>query len=317
MKYLPHFFCLFCVLLAPANAVWAETKFLIDRIVAVIDGEPVTQSELNRYAVFQGVVPEHVVSLRPAERLQILNKLIAERLFRKEALALGIEVETGDVDAYLEQIQIQNQVDESTFEQMLKSRGVDLKKYREQIESEILRAKLVSALVRPRVNVLETDVKKYFEEHREEFPASGSLHLHQILVRASGEGAEVREEARKLIEQTRVELENGASWELAGGENYRDVGFVVPGELRPELRELLGDLKVDQTSPIVETKEGFYLVKISSSIEEGGGEELFKQIRDQLYEEKLHREMSVFLTEELPKKYHVEIKPLVSNSEQS
>ena len=307
MKHALRLFYLLYFLLVSTVAVLAETPLLIDRIVAVIDGEPITRSELNRYAVFQGVAAEHIASLSPAEQRQILNKLIAERLFKKEARASGIEVEQSDIDSYLEQIQIQNRVDESTFEQMLKSRGVDLKKYREQIESEILRAKLVSALVRPRVNVLDGDVEKYFSENREEFPASGSLHLHQIFVRVADGSEKIRKEARKLIEQIRVELTNGSTWELAGGENYRDVGFVAPEELRSELREILEELQVDEPSSIVETKEGFYLVKVSSAIGEEGAAELFKQIRDRLYEEKLQREMHVFLTEELPKKYHVEI----------
>src|SRR5258705_12083761 len=79
---------------------------ILNRIVATIDGEPVTQVELERYA--------EVAKKRPggdqaaADQKALLDELILDRIIAKQLEAPGLKASDQQIDSYIEPISGRN-----------------------------------------------------------------------------------------------------------------------------------------------------------------------------------------------------------------
>src|SRR5262249_12310793 len=117
----------------PAAVARAE---VVNRVVATVDGEPITAYEAQRYAKEHGAdgVPER----------QPLEALITDRLLEKEIKAQGIAAKDDEIDRYIEEIQTRNGMDADRFAKALGAQGMTLEAYRQKVKVEIERAQLVN-----------------------------------------------------------------------------------------------------------------------------------------------------------------------------
>src|SRR5262249_4248579 len=106
-----------------------------NRIVATIDGDPITAYQLRKYAKEHG--GEH------APEAQVLEALVTEKLLEKESAAQGIAAKDDEIDRYIAQIEERNGMDEAHFRQALTSQGLTLEAYRARVKAEIEKAQLV------------------------------------------------------------------------------------------------------------------------------------------------------------------------------
>jgi len=97
-----------------AGAGWAE---IVDRIVATIDGEPITAFELRRYAEERG-----------AERVQertLLDALVTDKLLEKEIATLGIAARDEEIGRYIDEIKARNGMDDERFRDTLYNEALE------------------------------------------------------------------------------------------------------------------------------------------------------------------------------------------------
>src|SRR2546426_4483252 len=90
-------------LVFPALLAAAARAEITNRIVATIDGEPVTAHEVRRYAKerFDPGVPD----------ARVLETLITDKLLEKEIKAAGISARDDEIDHYIEEIEQRNGMD--------------------------------------------------------------------------------------------------------------------------------------------------------------------------------------------------------------
>ncbi|MFI5367203.1 MAG: SurA N-terminal domain-containing protein, partial [Candidatus Binatia bacterium] len=134
-----------CMLLL-AVSVHAET---INRIVATIDGEPITAYELKQFA-------ERTIrgrQVNSSDQAMLLDALITEKLVSKEVSDKGVVVRDDDIDRYIDSIKERNKIDDEQLKQALAQQGLTLESYRLQIREDIQRQQLVSREIRGKVNV--------------------------------------------------------------------------------------------------------------------------------------------------------------------
>src|SRR5437016_11373700 len=132
-------------LVLPVLLAGAARAEITNRIVATIDGEPITAHELRRYA------KEHAAQGTPDA--QVLDALITDRLLEKEIKAQGITARADEIDRYVEEIQQRNGMDRERFGAALAAQGLSLESYRARVKSELEKAALVNREIRQHVNV--------------------------------------------------------------------------------------------------------------------------------------------------------------------
>ena len=126
--------------LATMLGVVAARAEVANRIVATVDGEPITAHELKQYAKDRDT--------GGAEGRQILDALITDKLLEREIKALGILARDDEIDRYIHEVQARTGMDDARFKQALAGQGMTWEQYRSKVKMEIEKAQLVNREIR-------------------------------------------------------------------------------------------------------------------------------------------------------------------------
>jgi peptidyl-prolyl cis-trans isomerase SurA len=283
---------------------------VVDRIVATIDGEPVTAHELRRYAKDRntGTVPES----------QVLDALITDKLLEKEIKAQGIAARDDEIDRYLDEIQSRNGMDRGRFAKALDAQGITLETYRARVKAEIEKVQLVNREIRQRVNVSPEEIQRYYDAHLADYGVDERIRVQDILfaVGAGVDDAGVEHERLKAVEVRELALKGADFGELAkqfsegpGADNDGELGTFAHGEMDGTLDEVAFALKPGEVSTPVRTSAGFHLLRVRERIASGHRplKEVQDQIREALYNEALEQRFQDWLSRDLRERHHVEV----------
>ena len=300
---------LICSLLL-ATAAAAE---LVNKILATVDGEPVTVYQLKRFT--QDSIRGRQLSAS-VDQSALLDALITDKLIQKEVSEKGVIVRDEDIDRYIEAIKQRNNLDDEKLKTALAGQGLTLESYRAQIREEIERDQLVGREIRGKVSVTPEEVQRYYEAHLSEYSTPEKVQVAHIVLRLDQDAppdkvAATTAKAQELYER----IKKGADFaalakqysEDPSGENGGDLGWFKPGELLDSLEKAAVRLKVGEVSEPVRTKVGLHLLKVEAR--EGAAhqnlDELSDQIKQQLYNAALEERFQKWLTEDLRKRHHV------------
>ncbi len=300
----------FCLLtLSSAHRAGAA---IVNRIVATIDGEPLTLYEFTQFA-------DRASRGRPGvDEKTLLDAMITDKLLQKEINEKGIIVRDEDVDQYIASIKERNKLTDEQLQQALTQQGLTLDAYRKQVREEIQKAQLINREIRGKVNVPPEEVERYYQAHLSEYETAERMHLSHIVIRlpAGADGAEVAA-AQARADDLYQQLKKGADFaevakqhsEDPAAKDGGDLGWLQRGEMLEPIEKGAGELKPGQFSKPVRSDIGIHILKLEAR--EGAShkslEELGPGIKEQLYNAALEARYEKWLSEELRKRHAVEI----------
>jgi len=200
--------------IVPAGQV-AATSELIERVIAVVDDQPILQSELEAQMVFalqsMNIPPSDSTRVRQL-RHDLLEQQIEQRVIYLEAQQEGLPVDEGDVDQLVDDAIARNRQEagtEEAFQAQLRREGLteeDLRaRYREQARMEITVSRFIQREVRSQEDVTAAEVRAYYEEHRADLPQRESgIHLQRIVFQVKPDAGlyeRAREQAADVAQQ--------------------------------------------------------------------------------------------------------------------
>ncbi|HYU35450.1 MAG TPA: SurA N-terminal domain-containing protein [Thermoanaerobaculia bacterium] len=145
----------------PVGPSAAQEPQLRDRVLAVVDEDPILQSDLDR------VVALGLAQSKPGEdptvfRRRVLDQLIEERLRFHEMDRFGFEqVPVEDVDAHVAEIRARFK-DDAALQKALKEQGMTLKDLRQLVARQLMVLAYVDEQLGPRVFVSLDDINNYY-----------------------------------------------------------------------------------------------------------------------------------------------------------
>jgi len=234
-----------------------------DRIVAIINSDLIMQSEMK-----QAITPEQERLHNEysgdalARRLKIieyraLTSMIERKLQLQEAKAKGIDVSDQEVRQAVRQMNQQGETIDETNPAAMKS-----------VREQLILLRVVEREVRSGVMVSDSDLKRYFQEHRDRFALPEEYTLSQILIRprSPDDTADAQEKVREVM----TRLKHGDSFEdmalrFSDGPNALQggrLGFVRQGELLPGIERAIASLVPGGISDPIETSEGFHIMRL-------------------------------------------------------
>jgi len=293
--------------IACAPAVRAETA---NRIVATVDGEPITALEVERYA------RDRNAEQQPAGT--VLQALITDKLLEREIKTLGITARDDDIDRYIREIRERNGMDEAAFERALTAQGLSLEVYRARVKAEIERAQLVNREIRQRVNVTPEEVRRYYDSHLDDYVVAERVKVRDILfVIDRGDGDQALAHTQAKAAEVREMARNGRDFgELArqfsegpGADKGGELGSFGRGEMDHAIDEVVFTLKPGEVSEIVRTDSGFHILRVDERVAAGHRpfDEVKDEIRQTLYNQALEDRFQNWLSRDLREKHHVEV----------
>jgi peptidyl-prolyl cis-trans isomerase SurA len=241
----------------------AEAAHLADRIVAVVNSEVIMLSEIKAETTAEGNRlqeryggPELQRRLQQAEYMT-LTRMIERKLQMQLAKSKGMDVTDEELAQAARELQRQG-------EKVDIANPDDKRSLREQLTM----MKVIDREVRSTVMVSETEMKRYYEQHRSRFSLPEEYRLSQILIRPRSGEQPAQTQAK--AEAVHAELKQGADFaDLAlrhsdGAEATRggSLGIIRQGELLPPIERAVAALQPGEIGEPVATTEGIHILRL-------------------------------------------------------
>ena len=157
-----------------------------DFIVAVVNSEPVTNSEVQamRSRLLRELTARGA-SIPPAQQLtrQALDMLINEKAQLQQAQEQGIKVDDDQVDQAEANVAAGNQLSREAFHQRLAQEGIPLAVFRQQLKNQLTLSRLREREVDSRIRISDQEIDKFLQEQAPDMRAAPpELNIAMILI---------------------------------------------------------------------------------------------------------------------------------------
>ena len=266
---------------------------VVERILAVVNDEVITKSEVDQMAKAMQGQPGVKLPSNPKDlQKELLEALIMQKLAKAEAKRRGITVSDKEVDQAFAEFKKRNNIDsDDVLAKALAKEGMTIKGLKQQISDQMTQERLVGIVAAGKAVVTDKEVHDFYDK---EYPKTGGGQVHlKVLNMPFPPGATdaQKQEIKTKAELILQEYHKGVSWDQLRDKynvTLQDMGFIAETDLDPELAQFLGKIKTGETAP-VQTLSGFQLVQVvdRKDAKTRSFEEAAPQIREML----LRREM--------------------------
>ncbi len=294
---------------------------LVDRIIAVVNDDVITLSDLNEEGngIFQAIISKVPAQQQAAElnkaRKEILGHLVDQLLLKQQADKIGIQIDKADIDQAVESILVNNNITIEKFRHDLQTMGTSEKAYRKKLKNQILKSRLLSFEIKSKIVVTDEEIKKYYEKSYkpEQANATGYHILQMGFLWGNKFRTKTREDAYKNAQYARQKLLAGANFaelakalsDLPSAEDGGDIGQFKMSEMAEYMAKAIKKMHVGAVSEILQTPVGYQILKLKAA----PGQEMPKladvkdEIKDILYKQEGEKNYLDWLTKLRQKAY--------------
>lgn len=293
---------------------------IIDKVLAVVNNEVITQSELDRilfpiYTQYSEIYSEEELPEKMDEaRQEMILQMIEDKLIIQEAQKEGITVAGKEVDERIAEIKSKFP-NEEEFEAALEGQGLNLNILEKRYEEQALMKKIFDKEVKSQIVIVPTEVQEYYKGHISEFeePETVVLRVITLKVNQPEEKQKVFEKAQnikkaigeeKSFEEMAQKFSEDA-YAIEGGL----MGYVKKGQLMQEIDEKIFALKPGEVSDVIESDLSFRIFKVDEKIlpHTSSFEQVREKIQNSIYQEKVKEKFDEWL-DKLKKDAYISIK---------
>jgi peptidyl-prolyl cis-trans isomerase SurA len=261
-----------------AGVLWplpaaAQRASLVDRIVAVVNKEVITLSELNEaLAQAERTLRRRGTQAPPREVLerQLLERLILEKAQLQIARDGGMRVDDAQLDRAVQRVAEQNNMTLAQFRNALERDGLAFSAFREDMRDQIMLNRVREREVDDKIQVSDTEIDLFLEEMGAQSAERTEYSIAHILVRVPDQATPERiEAARARAEKARAEALSGDFSRVAA--SYSDAGDALQGGLLgwrsadrlPELfAGAVAKMNPGDVSAPLRSSAGFHVLKL-------------------------------------------------------
>jgi len=279
---------------------------LHDRIVAVVNSEVITLSELEEeVGDVKAQTRQRYSGAELAQRLrQIdymgLNRMIERKLQVQIAKRRGIKVTEEEVkDAIVRLRRLGETPDENDPKEMA------------MIRDQLTALRLINQQVRSSLLVSDEEILRFYRQHRDRFMLPPEVRISQILI-ALGPGSEllaVREKAQEVYEL----LKKGERFEeLAvkysdGPEGRRggNLGYIRQGDMLPQIQKAIEQAPLGSVTEPIASPIGMHIIRVDDrkASEFRPFEEVKEDVRNMVFQLKSEDAYIAWIKEQKDKNY--------------
>jgi peptidyl-prolyl cis-trans isomerase SurA len=290
----------------------------LDKVVASVDGEPITMREVKDFAAQQGtpLTSNDFASSEAAK--SSVKALISEKLLDEEVKKYDDKVDEGQVDKYIEQLREDKHLSDAQFRQQLQAAGMTYDDLRRRARLDLEKAMMIQQEVREKIEIPDADIQAAYNAHKDQFTvAKERLKLAQILVAVPPNATPNQvAEARKKADAVHARAAKGDDFnDLArmysdddSKSNGGELGWFEPGDVMDQILVGVKPLKPGQISPVIRTNHGFHIVKLEDHEVPGVRplSEVKAQIRAALIDQHSSAQLEKWIESDLVKQHYVE-----------
>lgn len=311
---------------ACATTAFCADLTVVDEIVAKVNGDIITRSELarSRKQLEADLRQQGVVGGRLTEALQesgsnLLRERIDQLLLIQKAKELNINVDN-ELTKILADMQARTKIaDPEKFQEYVHEQsGMPFEDFKADYKNNLLTQHVIRQEVGSRINIKKEELQKYYNEHKSEFVREERVFLREIFLSTVGKDdaavAATEKKAKDLAARARKgekfpEMARDNS-DSASAQNGGDIGPWEKGKLKKEIEDRVWNEPRGYVTDPIKTPEGFLIYKVDDHQKAGlaSYEEVENEIMDKLFAPRMQPEMRKYLTK-LREQAFLEIKP--------
>ena len=284
--------------------IQAEKK-VIDRIIASVNQESISEFELNTRA-----------RLDPNQDLDTtLKQLILEKLVWQEARAHQIKISDQETNSYIELLARGQGITAEEFLAQRKQESYPEKLFREQVKVEIAKRKLIGKLFQNSLDIDESEIDSYIKNNPQMSEGGNKVKLRVLFLNQTKHTAE---EIVKLESKIQNKLSQGEDFavlakkysddpsSVSGG----DIGIVSEEDLNSDFLDALRSVQEDGHTKSIKSKRGVHILKIDERFtnENQDQSNLREFARNKIKQEKLEKKIAEYFSKDIQEKHLIEIK---------
>ena len=268
-----------------------------DRVVAKVNNDVITLVTLEDRA--EAYLNQNRSSANLEEKeltknklmMTVLDIMVTERLQVQEAKKLGMTVSDETIEKAMDDIYKNNNITRESFNQMLESEGSDLDSYKEIVRDQILVSKIIKMRLRSGSAVKESSMRKFYINNKKKYWVPEKIVVrHILLLKESGLTKVQIQLIKKKAESIYQQIQTGEEFAKLAKKYSEDVsahsggllGVISRGAMMPIFEEAAFNLKVGEVSKVVETVNGFHIIKCDNKIP--GHSKKYKTVRSEIEE---------------------------------
>lgn len=292
-----------CELRLTMDDVYAQ-----DKIVAIVNEDVITKRDLDEFIVFTRIQLSREYKGRELEtklqsmKLDLLNKLIEDRLILQEAKRNKIIINEERVKARINDIKKRYPAD-AEFQKDLAKQGLSQADLETRIREQLLMYVVVENKVRRYITVTPDEVTSFYNRNIDKFKTQ-------------------EEREAEVIAFENEDLAKGFYYEYTRGEKLVDLATKYPftinilkvsygrQEVRKEIEDVIFKLGIGEVSSPVDMDGKFYVFKLQNIIppRQQTLAQVQDEIHDILFDEKMQEKMTRWL-DEIKAKSYIKITP--------
>ena len=280
------------------NPEKAQAAVRLDRIVATVNDEVITWSELMGLIIMDG--KDYLAGTTGREREQkikkierpFLNNLIGMKLQVQEAQKMGFYVSGPEIGSAIDEIKTKYGLTDEALEASLQSEGLTMEDYRKRLADQILLQKIANYAVRNKIIISDKEVEEYYGKNKEKFNKGEQFRIRQIFFALPEDKAQ-----KGAIEALALELldriNNGEDFAKLAKEYSEDpsrefggdLGYISRESVLKEIEEVTAALKEGEISKPFQSSAGLHIIKLEDRTGGSSLEEVRERIRGTLFQE--------------------------------
>jgi peptidyl-prolyl cis-trans isomerase SurA len=246
---------------------------VVDRIVAVVDKEIITESEL-RDRVMYAAMQNHTDPANAALRKQVLDGMVSEKLILAQAVIDSVQVTDEEVTRAVEQrvSAFTRQVGSEQRVEQIYGKPVSIIK--REIRNDIKNQLLVERVRQQReatMSVTKREVEDFYKAYKDSLPPVPEdfelSHIYMVPKPDSALEAKTRQFAQVLLDSLRAGADFATfakrySADPGSAATGGDLGWEKRGVFVHDFEETVFRLKEGDISDIVKTQFGFHIIQL-------------------------------------------------------
>ncbi len=267
--------------LLPADTV-------VEEIIARVNNQIVTRAEYLRSKEqlkqeaqrHDSANADKIVGERDKD---VLRDLIDQQLLLDKGKDLGITADTELIKRLDEMRKDMHMDSMEDLEKAATSQGISYEDFKQNLKNQIITQQVISREVGSRMNVSKEELQQFYDEHKGQMEQPEQIRLSELLIAEKKDKAPPADEqqelaaARAKADDLLGQIRKGAAFDEIAKKNSDgptaaqggDLGYFKRTTLAKELEDKTFAMKPGEVSEVIQTKQGFVILKVTEHQQAG------------------------------------------------
>ncbi|MDD5565462.1 MAG: peptidyl-prolyl cis-trans isomerase [Candidatus Omnitrophica bacterium] len=267
--------CIIAILLGAGAGI--QPCMAQKKIIAVANNEVITQKDLEDFTRFMRIQLSQQYQGKELEakmqsmKLDLVDKLIEDRLILQEAKKNKVAADANQVKAKLEEIK-KRYGSNMAFQDAIATQGLVEADIEERLKEQMSMYEFIQQKIKSRIIVKPEEVTEFFNTHKEEFVVGPQREFESVAARSM-----------QAAEGIRAQLQAGKTMQEVAEADGLSVTSITSSrqELKKEIGDAVFGLKEGQVSQPLRIEGAYYIFRLTRIIASRSQE--ISEVQDAIY----------------------------------